>query len=487
MSLRIKLYKGIVLLAGGQVATQSLALLRNIIIARILNPENIGIAATFAMTITFLEMISYMAVDLFLVQAKEGDDPYVQEVAQLFKLIRGFLIGITLYLFTPIVVVIFKTPEVEWAYKIIAVIPIIQGFMHLDWKREQRHLKYNGTLFVETIPQLVITLAAYPMVIWLNNYSAVVWLLLIQAITSVFISRFIAIRAYKISFSKKFIGRILLFSWPLLINGLLVFINMQGDRLLIGANYSMADLGVYSVSISLVLAVILVISKFNTAIFIPALANIQSDKAEFKRHYLLGVNLLAMIAGVVALPFIIWGGEIITLLFGQQYVEANTFVGWFGALIALRIFRMAPVAAALAQGKTKIPMIANFYRLLGVCAAALVAYYHLPIHWIIIAGTFGELMAFIAATKLVKKISLSLSDSLKAPYVVLFILINVVIINNTLSLTDIERLGEHLIVQIIQLIIMAIVLPVFRQFFISELQLIKKHISGFKIQPTKLN
>jgi O-antigen/teichoic acid export membrane protein len=485
MSIRTKLYKGVVLLAGGQVATQSLALLRNIIIARILSPENVGIAATFVMTITFLEMISYMAVDMFLVQAKEGDAPEVQAVAQLFKLLRGFLIGIVLYISAPIIAQLFKTPDAEWAYRLIAVIPMIQGFMHLDWKRQQRHLKYNSTLLVEVVPQLLITLAAYPMVIWLNNYAAVAWLVLSQAISGVIISRIVAVRAYKILVDKKLIRRILIFSWPLLINGLLSFVSMQGDRLIIGTTYSMADLGIYSVATSLVIAIILVIAKFNTSIFLPALSSVQNSQLEFRDRYLLGVDLLAMVAGFSALPFIIFGGDIIILLFGDQYITADAFVPWFGALIAARIFRMAPTAAALAQGETLIPMLSNLYRMLGVAAAIIAAYYKMPVYWIIICGTFGELMAFIAATRLIKKISFLLIDSFKAPFVVSLVLINAVTFNNCM-LTVFERIGLYLILQMILIMIMIIILPIFREFFLYELSCVKKWVINFRKNTSKI-
>ncbi len=477
MSLRIKLYKGLILLAGGQIATRSLALLRNIIMARILTPEDMGIAATFVITISLLEMISYMAVDMFLVQAKEGNEPEVQESAQLFKLVRGFLVGVILYLLAPIITTVFKTSDAEWAYRLLAVIPMIQGFMHLDWKRQQRHFQYRSTMLVETLPQLIITLAAYPMVIWLNNYSAVVWLLLAQAMSSVFISRIIAERRYRISFDKKIIHRILIFSWPLLINGILSFISMQGDKIIIGTSYSMVNLGIYSISISLILAIILLVAKFNNSLFLPILSRVQNDKIEFKRQYLLGVNLLAIIAGFSALPFIIFGGDIIILFFGDQYLAANEFIGWFGAFIAIRIFRMPTTAAALARGKTKLPMMANIYRMLGVCGAILVAYYQMPIYWIIICGTFGEFMAFIAATRLIKKISFLLSDSLKSPFIVSLVLINIVSIVS-LTETTIERISLYIISHIIIFIIMMLMLPIFRQFVLGELKSVKKRIKN---------
>ena len=48
--------------------------------------------------------------------------------------------------------------------------------------------------------------------------------------------------------------RLLTFGWPLLVNGLLMFGIVQGDRLIIGTAYSVYDLGIYSVALTLAMA-----------------------------------------------------------------------------------------------------------------------------------------------------------------------------------------------------------------------------------------
>jgi len=469
MGMRRKVYKGFAQLAVGQVATQSLSLLRNIIVARMLTPEDMGIAATFAITLSFLEMISNMAVDMFLVQTKDGDDPRVQHAAQLFQLGRGILIGIIIYALAPLMTVFFKTPQAEWAYQLVAVVPVLRGFMHLDWKREQRHLRYRPTILVDVIPQLMITFVAYFVVIKINDYSAVLWLVLGQTLISVVMSHLVATRPYRLSVNKEYLNRIFIFGWPLLINGLLIFIGTQGDRFIIGTTYSMSVLGVYSVAISLVVALNLIVAKICTSIFLPTLASVQGEQREFRRRYIIGVNIMVMIGGVVALPFIIFGGDIVTMIFGEQYSSAHTFVRWFGALIVVRVFRIAPTVATLALGDTITPMVANIYRMLGICGAVLVALYMKPIYWMIVCVTLGEWLAFIVTVKRVrKKSSILFSDTLKPSFVVVMVLFISAGINS-FTLTGMERLIGLVFCKISLLFMMLITLPVFRGLVKHEL------------------
>ena len=69
MSLRKRILAGFSILAGGQILAQSFALVRNVIIARLISPDDFGIAATFVITVSLFEMISNLAVDQLLVQA----------------------------------------------------------------------------------------------------------------------------------------------------------------------------------------------------------------------------------------------------------------------------------------------------------------------------------------------------------------------------------------------------------------------------------
>jgi O-antigen/teichoic acid export membrane protein len=350
--------------------------------------------------------------------------------------------------------------------------------MHLDWKREQRHLKYKPVVIVEALPQLLATICAFPMVIWLHDYSAVLWLVMIQAVSSLLFSHVVATRAYRLSFNRKHLHGILVFGWPLTVNGLLIFIGMQGDRFIIGANYSMADLGIYSVSISLVLAAIMVVSKFSISLLLPVLSSAQEHPDEFRSRYQVGACILAMSGGMIAMPFLVFGGDLVTMIFGDQYDASHAFVAWFGALVAARVFRIAPTIAALAHGDTINSMIANLYRMLGVLAAMLVAWQAMPLAWIIVCGAGGELVAFIAATyRIYKNFSISIRDSLFAPLMITGVLALTAVLNAFVP-DMLERTIVFLFATALLPVLMLVMFPFLRSVFNSELLGLRKLITG---------
>ena len=419
INLRSKIFKGAILLTGGQAITQALSFIRNIIIARLLSPTDMGIAATFAITIMLLEMISNLAVDMILIQAKDGDAPVFQGTAHLYQVFRGLSVGLVIFACAPIITFLFKIPQAEWAFCLLALVPVFRGFMHLDWKRMQRKMQYRTAVLVELIPQGIVTLAAFPMVIWLGDYSTVLWLVLMQAAMSLLVSHLFSQRAYRLNWDREYATRLLVFGWPLLINGLLMFGALQGDRLIIGTFYSMKELGVYSVAFSLALTLAAVLTKISTSLFLPLLARLQNQQVEFRDRYTFVVQMLALIGGLVALPFITAGGHLIVLFFGEQYQTSFAFAPWLGVLLGIRIFRLAPTVASLACSDSKNSMYANLLRFVGVLASIFVAWQKMSLSAIIICGIMGEVLALLfVAFRLQALQKIKPLKTLHAPFVV---------------------------------------------------------------------
>lgn len=82
MSNREKMVRGGIQLLGGHAAVQFLSLARNFCIARLVSPEDFGVAATFALTLSMLEAIGDLSFNKLLIQDPEGEDPTLQAVLQ---------------------------------------------------------------------------------------------------------------------------------------------------------------------------------------------------------------------------------------------------------------------------------------------------------------------------------------------------------------------------------------------------------------------
>src|SRR5260370_15498250 len=89
MSIGKLIFKSGLKLGVNQAFVQVCSFARSVIVARVISPADFGVAATFAMTFAFLEMISNLAAETVLIQAKDGNEPAFQQTAQSLQFLRG--------------------------------------------------------------------------------------------------------------------------------------------------------------------------------------------------------------------------------------------------------------------------------------------------------------------------------------------------------------------------------------------------------------
>ena len=402
--------KGTLFLGAGRMADRGFQLLRNIIVARLVSPEDFGIAALFVMTISLLEMISNLAIDTLLIQSPQGDNPRFQQTSQLITTVRGLVITVILFLFAAPVAGLFNIPATTWAFRLLAIVPLIRGLAHQDIARLQRQLNYKSLLLADVISQLVSVLCAWPLAVWLGNYSAILFLIIIQAVVRTIISHIVAERSYAWGWEPLHARQIMAFGWPLLINGILLFVIMQGDRFVIGAadnlfsrvTYSKTLLGFYSAAYVLSQSILEAILSVLGPLMFPLLSSVQHDQSQFQKRYRFCIHIYASISSVMGIFFILMGSWFMVLVYGKQYIAAGPLLILFGIMQSIRILRTAPTTISLAKGDSRNTTISNMFRALSFVLAFICATRGMDIVWIAASGLIGELLAILPSLVMLK-------------------------------------------------------------------------------------
>lgn len=400
MSVRL-LLRGGARLGAGQAVAQSCGLARNVILARLISPENFGVAAAFAMTYSLLDMMSQLAPDVQVVQAAEGEREEFQATAQAMHALRGLTVAAALLAIARPAARLFGAPQAAWAFLALAVLPLLRGLVHMDLNRAQRHLDFVPAVRAEVASNAVSLLAALPLALWRRDYSAMLFLLLLQAAVYLTVSHFGAQRRYAWRWERAAVRRILHFGWPLVVNGLLMYGIFQGDRLVIGAaprlfggnQYTLAGLGVYSAAVTLALAPFVFLSNSAGQLFLPWLSRAADDAEEFRRRYDACGLALAVLAAATALPMIAAAAWLVRTVYGARYAEAAMVLAGLAAMFGLRLLRVPPTLAAMAQGDTRNAMWSNLARSLALAVVALAAAVNAPLAYLPLCGVAGECVA----------------------------------------------------------------------------------------------
>jgi O-antigen/teichoic acid export membrane protein len=400
---RSRLIRGGVWLTAGNALSAVASFLRNIVIARLVSIEDFGIVVLLSMTLSVIETVSNLAIDRLLVQAPDGDDAELQATAHALQVARGVVGGAVLYLVAAWIAELFKIPQATWAFQVLALVPAIRSFAHLDTVRFQREMRYKPTFWVDAFPQAVSLAVAVPLAYWLHDYSAIVWAILVQAMVQTAITHALASRPYRWAWEPMTMLRILSFGWPLLANGLLMFAIFQGDKAIIAVAYSAEVVGWYGAAFMLTMAPAMLATSVIQSLLLPVLARCQARPEDFSLRYVQVVQLCLAIGLLTAAGFSVLGPELLIVLFGNPYREGTEVVILLGLTQGIRIAKAGQFVTAVALARTKDPLISNLARGVSLLVAvALVMAGYSPV-MIAVSGLLGEILAYAVAICLLSK------------------------------------------------------------------------------------
>src|SRR5262249_29799556 len=163
------------------------------------------------------------------------------------------------------------------------------GLAHTDMFRFQRASRFGAFIRVNIWATFITTCASLPLALWLRSYAVIVWVLLLQAVCATVGSHLVASLPYRWACNRQDILEMFSVGGPLLINGVLMYLIFQGDRMVIDASehmfsrasYSMTDIDVYSLAFSVVQMPVMLVANVCTSLFLPVLSLVRSIRARF--------------------------------------------------------------------------------------------------------------------------------------------------------------------------------------------------------------
>jgi O-antigen/teichoic acid export membrane protein len=395
-----RVFRTALLILSGNVGGSLLGLVRNLLIARLISVENYGIAATFAMAMSIVEMLSNIGLQQQIVQNRDGDDPRFQASLQGFHLLRGLIAGATLFLAAGWIAVFLGIPEIAWAYQVLAIIPVVRGLQHFDIHRFKRRMRFHVDVMSQLVPAGVALAVVWPAYLWLGDYRVMLVSIAAQVVTSVTITHLLCDRPYRLAFDRTIIAGAVRFGWPLLFNSMLMFLVLNGEKMIVGREMGMVDLGILAMGFTLTLTPTLVIGRFASSFFLPQLSAVQDDASAFNRLAMVTLQGVMASTLIFLAVIVLFGRPIVDLLLGADYAPLIPLMIWLAILQVVRVLKAGGSLVALARAQTSNTMLSNLPRIAM-----------LPVIWIV-AASDGSLLEVIWLATLGEGLGLLLSLAL---------------------------------------------------------------------------
>lgn len=347
-------------------ASLAMSLARNVILARLIGPEQFGVAATLLLLILFFDAISDSGTDRYLIQSREGDNPEVQHTAQSVIFVRGTAQAALMIAGAIPLAQLFNTPGAEMAYMWLALVPFLTGLVHLDSKRRQRQSNFGPEILMVVAADLVSLVVTVTSAFLLRDFHAALYGLIARALTLVAVSHLVAERRFGVAWRPEVLKRLYSFGWPLMLSAITIFLTMQSDRLMVAQLAGIRDLGIYSAAVMLTYSPVNVLFTTFARVGLARLSRFQDNLEAFDRQFLRFSALVLATAILCGASLACFGRTASMLLFGKAYAESSLLFTILGFLQATRLLRVWPTCGSFALGMTRDLLAANSARLVAI-------------------------------------------------------------------------------------------------------------------------
>lgn len=330
--------KGISWMTAFRVSYRALGIVRIGIIAHILSPYSLGVFAVATISLGFLEIITETGINVFLIQEKENIDNYINS-AWVVSIIRGLLISLIIIMSAGPVSNLFKSPESIGLLYLVALVPVIKGFINPSIIKFQKNLEFNKEFFYRVSMYLAESVFSIAGALILKSPLGLVIGLIGGAIFEL-IFTFLAVRPLP-----KFIvewGKVLNVIkrgvWITLF-GIFDYIYTQFDNVIVGRMLGVSSLGIYQNAYKISTSPLTEVGNIFYKVAFPIFSRISDDSERLKK---------AFIKNVIASAILMIGAGVIVYLFAEPIVRIIFGPGWEAAIPVVKLLSVLGVVRGVA-------------------------------------------------------------------------------------------------------------------------------------------
>ncbi len=332
--------KALVWQSTGQIGERVARLLTNIVLTRLLLPEDFGVAGVVTAALTAVDSAMFVASNQAILHSERGRHREFLDTAFWMASVRGVLIGLVLLAAAPLLAGFFAQPKTLPMFALLALQPVFSGLANPRAQILLKDLRF-GIWSVYQVGCNIIGLLA---TILLAFHMRSPWALVIGQILTQFI---VSAGSYVIApFRPRWF-----FDWNswrelrqfgLRASGtpLIVMLIMEAPAILLGRFQGMAVLGVFLLNQRLAHMPQNFFVRAISAVALPAYSSIQNDPIRLQTLWLKALRTISLVmlpvgAALIwidnALPEILYGGQFAALkgLFSLLVVD--------GALISIGV------------------------------------------------------------------------------------------------------------------------------------------------------
>ena len=317
--LKARVIKGASWTLSIRVFVNGIALLSQLILARLLMPEDFGLIAIAGSVAAILEVLGSFGFDLALIQRQTTNRDYYDS-AWTLSLITAALISVLLVVLAGPTAAFFGDPRIEAIVYVFAATSFVKGFTNIGVVAFQKELRFDREFLYLVTQKLSSFLVAIPLAVIFKSYWALVIGIAAYWTAGVLLSYLLHPYRPRLCLTK--CRQLLTFSRWLVINNVLTWVNNSGVAVIISRLTGIHEVGLYTISKQLAQVTAReLVGPVGRAVY-PGLAKVSGDHDRLRRGFLLSLSLLALTVFPAALGLAAVAEPLVIAFLGPKWAAA---------------------------------------------------------------------------------------------------------------------------------------------------------------------
>lgn len=351
-NLKARVARGSLILATGTFAERGMRLVRNMILARLLAPDEFGLLAVVIAAAAMLEAFAEFGVKQSVVHNKKGDEEEYLNVAWWFQAMRGIGLFVIAYLASPWISRFYNNVELLPLMRVAFAAILFNSFISPRVHVLEKKIHFGKWVFLSQGSGLLGTLVTLGITFFLvRNVWALVIGFVTEAMFRCLLSFVLCPFLPRLSIHKDSLRDIFKYARRMLGVPILAAMAFQVDVLVLGKVVSAEQVGMYWLGLQLALQINMLYFKVVYPVLLPVFAEKQDDK-QFLSNAIMKVTTYTGVLGIPITTFlVVCASSILSTVYGSAYAAVAIPFGLLCVYAFIRIQGSALVQTYFAIGK----------------------------------------------------------------------------------------------------------------------------------------
>jgi PST family polysaccharide transporter len=320
--LKKKTARGALVSVAGQAMSFTLRFASMVVVARLVKPEEFGIVGKVTAFTGILGLFKDAGLSMAMIQRDQITN---EQKSTLFwiNLAFGLLLGLVCIALAPLLTALYAEPRLFWITIAIGSSFVFYGAAAQHRALLQREMRFTALATIDLLSLFISAAASIVAALMGLGHWALVIMAVGLSISAGVFTWFLTGWMPGLPRKSAGVGSMLRYGGTLSLNGVIVYVAYNAEKVLLGKFWGAEVLGLYGRAYQLISLPTENLNSTIGQVAFPALSRVQNEPDRLRSYFLKGYSVFLSLIIPITMSFEIFAADIVRLFLGPQWDQAT--------------------------------------------------------------------------------------------------------------------------------------------------------------------